>query len=353
MADAAGAIGFPLAVKIQSAAIPHKTEAGGVRLGIADLPALHAAFDAVMAAAARQAPGAAIDGVLLERMAPRGVEMIVGVVRDPTFGPVVTVGAGGVATELFRDTAHRMAPVDEAEALGMVRSLRSAPLLEEFRGAPAADLPALTRLIVLGLADCGVWPGWTPGAGTESRDRPSRRAGMHRRGCLAGADVSAQTELDAMPTLAFAPPLIAPEAEALRSEVRTFLAAEMRDRTPLQRAESWSGSDPAFSRKMAQRGWIAMTWPKRYGGHERSALERYVVLEEMLAAGAPVGYHWIADRQSGPNILRYGTEGAARGHPAAHRAGECSFCIGMSEPDSGSDLAAARTRAVRAQAAGW
>ena len=86
-------------------------------------------------------------------------------------------------------------------------------------------------------------------------------------------------------------------------------------------------------------------------GHERSALERYVVLEEMLAAGAPVGHHWIADRQSGPNILRNGTEEQRR-DSAEIAAGECSFCIGMSEPDSGSDLAAARTRARQVNG-GW
>ncbi len=149
LADAAAALGFPLAAKIQSAAIPHKTEAGGVRLGIADLPTLEAAFAEILANAARHAPGAPVDGVLLEPMAPVGIEMIIGVVRDPTFGPVVMVGAGGVATELFQDTAHRLAPVDETGATAMLRELRSAPLLDGFRGAPPADLPALARLVAL------------------------------------------------------------------------------------------------------------------------------------------------------------------------------------------------------------
>jgi alkylation response protein AidB-like acyl-CoA dehydrogenase len=159
--------------------------------------------------------------------------------------------------------------------------------------------------------------------------------------------------MNAMTPLAFAtPPHTTQDAETLRQEVREFLAHELADRTAEQRAESWSGSDPAFSRKMAQRGWIAMTWPKQYGGHERSALERYVVLEEMLAAGAPVGYHWIADRQSGPSILRNGTEAQRAEILPRIAAGECSFCIGMSEPDSGSDLAAARTRAHQVQG-GW
>jgi len=148
------------------------------------------------------------------------------------------------------------------------------------------------------------------------------------------------------------PPPFDAAAEALRHEVRDFLAAELRDRSPYQRAESWSGNDPAFSRKMGERGWIGMTWPKAYGGHERTALERYVVLEEMLAAGAPVGHHWVADRQSGPSILRNGTDAQRQQILPRIAAGECSFCIGMSEPDSGSDLAAARTRAQRVQG-GW
>ncbi len=149
LAGAAAALGFPLAAKIQSPAIPHKTEAGGVRLGIADLSALEAAYADILANAARHAPEAAIDGVLLEPMAARGVEIIVGVIRDPSFGPVVMVGAGGVATELFQDTAYRLAPVDQAEATAMLRELRSARLLDGFRGAPPSDIPALARLVAL------------------------------------------------------------------------------------------------------------------------------------------------------------------------------------------------------------
>ena len=129
-----------------------------------------------------------------------------------------------------------------------------------------------------------------------------------------------------------------PECRTLREEVRDFLKAELKP------DEVGGRFDPAFSRKMGQRGWIGMTWPAPYG-RDRTQFERYVVIEEMLAAGAPVAAHWTADRQSGPNILRFGTQ-AQRDYflpRIAH--GECFFCIGMSEPDSGSDLAAARTRA--------
>jgi len=140
----------------------------------------------------------------------------------------------------------------------------------------------------------------------------------------------------------FDPVTLPPEAAALRFEVRDFLGRH----SDLIRAAQ-DGRSRAFSAAMAERGWIGMTWPKKYGGHERSALERYVVVEEMLAAGAPVGFHYTADRQSGPNILRFGSEAQRqRFLPRIARA-EISFCIGMSEPDSGSVLAGTRTRAVK------
>jgi Acyl-CoA dehydrogenase, N-terminal domain/Acyl-CoA dehydrogenase, middle domain len=152
--------------------------------------------------------------------------------------------------------------------------------------------------------------------------------------------------------ISFAPPPAVPGIDVLRREVRAFLAEALKDRTAGERAESWIGHDPAFSRAVGARGWIGMTWPKEYGGHERSALERYVVIEEMLAAGAPVNAHWIADRQSGPALLRYGTEQQRLDILPRIARGECQFGIGMSEPDSGSDLASARTRAVET-AEGW
>ncbi|PGH58963.1 acyl-CoA dehydrogenase [Azospirillum palustre] len=148
-----------------------------------------------------------------------------------------------------------------------------------------------------------------------------------------------------MDLIAFPPPPDT-DVEGLRAEVRAFLAEELATRRPQDRSRSWSGFDADFSRRVGQRGWIGMTWPKRYGGHERSALERYVVLEEMLAAGAPVAAHWFADRQSGPLLLKVGTEEQRQAILPRITAGECFFCIGMSEPDSGSDLAAVRTRAV-------
>ncbi|MBL9011775.1 MAG: acyl-CoA dehydrogenase family protein [Alphaproteobacteria bacterium] len=145
---------------------------------------------------------------------------------------------------------------------------------------------------------------------------------------------------------------IPPEAEALRAEVRAFLAEELTGIPEHVRAGSWSRSSAAFSAKLAARGWVGMAWSKEYGGHERSFLERYVVLEELLAAGAPVGAHWIADRQSAPSILKFGTEAQKRAIVPRVARGEVFFCIGMSEPDSGSDLAATRARAEKT-ADGW
>ncbi|HWP67403.1 MAG TPA: acyl-CoA dehydrogenase family protein [Candidatus Limnocylindria bacterium] len=138
----------------------------------------------------------------------------------------------------------------------------------------------------------------------------------------------------------------------LREEVRAFLDETLADYPAQRRAYTWTGWDAAFTAKVAARGWIGMTWPRRYGGGERSALERYVVLEEMLAAGAPVAAHWIGDRQSGPLLLRYGTETQRAAILPRICRGEAFFCIGMSEPDSGSDLASIRTRAERTER-GW
>jgi len=141
-------------------------------------------------------------------------------------------------------------------------------------------------------------------------------------------------------------------AEALRSEVRAFIAEEVAKGAFTPSRNSWSSFDPDFSRKCGERGYIGMRWPKEYGGHERTALERYVVTEEMLAGGAPVGAHWVADRQSGHQILHHGSDRAKRTILPRIAAGVCFFSIGMSEPDSGSDLAAARTRATKVEG-GW
>jgi len=132
---------------------------------------------------------------------------------------------------------------------------------------------------------------------------------------------------------------LTPAERALQREVRAFLAEEL----PYGSFEPGLGmngaKDPSFSKKLGARGWLGMALPKRYGGHDRSAVDRFIVAEELLRWGAPVGHHWVADRQSGPIIARYGTEEQKQRFLPAIAAGELSFCIGMSEPDSGSDLA--------------
>lgn len=141
-------------------------------------------------------------------------------------------------------------------------------------------------------------------------------------------------------------------AEALRAEVRAFLRDTLADMPAVRRADSWMGFDAAFSRQLGARGWIGMALPTQYGGSAAGPFARYVVIEELLAAGAPVSAHWIADRQSGPLILRYGTDAQRDRHLPAICRGERYFCIGMSEPGSGSDLASIKTRA-RPSGNGW
>ncbi len=144
--------------------------------------------------------------------------------------------------------------------------------------------------------------------------------------------------------------------EALRTQVRAFLAREMRDVPAAVRARSWMGYSPEFSRALGRQGWLGLTLPTAYGGAGRNAFARYVLVEEFLNAGAPVGSHWIADRQSAPLILKYGTEAQKQFYLPPICRGESFFCIGMSEPNSGSDLASVRTRATPVPAqegGGW
>jgi acetate---CoA ligase (ADP-forming) len=144
---AACAIGFPVALKVQSPDLPHKTEVGGVRLGLADPAAVADAYGAIVAAARQHCPDAQIEGVLVQKMATPGHELVVGMVNDATFGPVMMVGWGGTAVELMGDVAHRLAPVDADEAREMIGSLRSARLLEGFRGMLPIDIGPVAELV--------------------------------------------------------------------------------------------------------------------------------------------------------------------------------------------------------------
>ncbi|WP_181311279.1 acyl-CoA dehydrogenase family protein [Nocardioides campestrisoli] len=142
-------------------------------------------------------------------------------------------------------------------------------------------------------------------------------------------------------------------AEQLRREVRAFLAEELASGRIQTRPDQWlAGWDEEFSKRLGARGWIGMAFPREYGGTEAGALARFVVTEELLAAGAPVAAHWIADRQSGQALMKFGTEEQRQTFLPAIARGECYFAIGMSEPDTGSDLASVRTRATRVEG-GW
>lgn len=143
----AEAIGYPLAMKIQSSDIPHKTEAGGVQLGVADASTVSAAWKTIVENIRRHAPQASIDGILLQEQVTGATEVIVGVNNDPVFGPAVMVGLGGIYAEVMRDVSVRLAPVTRAEALAMIRELRAFPILDGARGRPKADIAALADAI--------------------------------------------------------------------------------------------------------------------------------------------------------------------------------------------------------------
>jgi len=144
-----------------------------------------------------------------------------------------------------------------------------------------------------------------------------------------------------------------PECEKLRDEVRAFIAEET-EAGSIKPSGATGGDSFSreFSRKVGAKGWLGMTWPKKYGGHERTFLERYVVTEELRVANAPTRLHFVADRQSGPILIKYAPEHIKMKVLPAICRGECCFAIGMSEPNSGSDLFAARTKATKTDG-GW
>jgi acyl-CoA synthetase (NDP forming) len=147
--DIAAQLGLPVALKIVSPQITHKTDAGGVKLGLASESDVRAAFDEIVASAKRYAPEAKVEGAAVQRMAePGGVEVIVGMTTDPQFGPVLMFGLGGVLVEVLKDVAFRVVPLTPRDAQDMVRDIQGFPLLEGHRGSPPADLAALESLIV-------------------------------------------------------------------------------------------------------------------------------------------------------------------------------------------------------------
>jgi alkylation response protein AidB-like acyl-CoA dehydrogenase len=155
-----------------------------------------------------------------------------------------------------------------------------------------------------------------------------------------------------MTSLQFEPTDLSADERALQLEVRDFLRAELK-RGSFEPGLGFNATkDAAFSAKLAARGWVGMALPRRYGGGDRSAVERFIVVEELLRWGAPVGHHWVADRQTGPIIARFGSEALKERFLPAICRGEIAFSIGMSEPDSGSDLASITTRAARVED-GW
>jgi acetate---CoA ligase (ADP-forming) len=146
-AAAAARIAGPVALKVQSPDITHKTEAGAVALGIAGDGAVREAYYRVLAAAKAAHPDAPVHGVLVQAMAPRGREMILGITRDPTFGPMLMIGFGGIHVEVLRDVAFAPVPISPEEAQGLLGELKGAALLDGVRGEPPADRAALAELI--------------------------------------------------------------------------------------------------------------------------------------------------------------------------------------------------------------
>jgi len=155
-------------------------------------------------------------------------------------------------------------------------------------------------------------------------------------------------------TLMFDPIRLPEPCKILRREVREFLAEETAKGSfdPRFPCRGEAAADKAFAKRIAEKGWIGMTWPKKYGGRERSFLERYVLTEEFRVANAPTRHYFTADRQSGPTLMKYAAEHIKQAILPRIIHGDIQFCIGLSEPNSGSDLFAASTKATKTDG-GW
>ena len=147
-AKAADKMGFPIVLKIVSPNVTHKSDVGGVRLGLASSAEVKAAFDEIVSAVKAAQPDARIEGVAVQKMAPAGTEVIVGMSKDPQFGPVMMFGLGGIFVEVLKDVAFRIVPLEPKDASQMIREIKGFPVLEGVRGQPPADLAALEKLIL-------------------------------------------------------------------------------------------------------------------------------------------------------------------------------------------------------------
>jgi acyl-CoA synthetase (NDP forming) len=144
----AGALGYPIVLKIVSPQITHKSDVGGVALNLTSSDEVGAAFDRVVASAKQHEPNATIDGVAVQRMEKQGVEVIIGMTKDPQFGPVLMFGLGGVLVEVLKDVAFRVVPLDARDARQMVHEIKGYPLLEGYRGHDPADVAKLEQLLL-------------------------------------------------------------------------------------------------------------------------------------------------------------------------------------------------------------
>ena len=183
------------------------------------------------------------------------------------------------------------------------------------------------------------------GGGARRNDCRARRRTSSGRCWRRGEPMSTNLHFDQI--------RLPPECQKLREEVRAFIAEEVASGTFVpDRPGHGDTQNREFSKRVGAKGWIGMTWPKQYGGHERNFLERYVVTEEFRVVNAPVRLHFVADRQSGPILLKYAPEHIKQDILPRICRGELCFVIGMSEPNSGSDLFAAKTKATKVDG-GW
>ena len=141
-------IGFPVVLKIHSSDVIHKSDVGGVKLGLGSEEEVGKAYDEIIASVKKNQPGAKVEGVSVQQMARPGTEVIIGMTKDPQFGPVIMFGLGGILVEILKDVSFRIVPLTKRDAAEMIKEIKGYPLLEGYRGQEPADVPYLEELIL-------------------------------------------------------------------------------------------------------------------------------------------------------------------------------------------------------------
>ena len=328
----------PLALKIQSDDIPHKTELNLLRLGVKTRADAETAFETLMADARRHGPDAAIDGVLVQEMFGGRRELILGVRHEPLLGPAVVFGLGGIFSEVMRDISVRMAPVSAFDVAEMIAELRGGVLLGSVRGLgparPGLLADVIQRFSILVLQQAGRL--------TEFEINPLILAD-DGQSCAAVDVLAGRRQTETLPMTSY--PYFTEEHEMFREVVDRFVEAHCGREYIRARDEAREYPYQAYD-KLVEQGWLGLTVPEEHGGIGADLLFRVILQEGLSRYAFDMGAVYGVTVWGIETLLRFGTPAQQAAYIPQALDGRNRFSISMSEPDAGSDLTSIGLKAV-------